>query len=178
MRHPVVIRFFAFFAITVLFSYCKKPTEFKEIEVNNLFTLQVPVYLHPTGDLMPDNIPNIHQYDDSIGNVCLLIFDTSRVGFEISTLKTFYDSMVANPVMDSARILAPELVKIDNDSAYQSEITGKHSNVRLFGELAAIASKNRFYFILTWSSLDRRDILKQDMYKILHSFHDISHLKK
>src|ERR1700735_3785044 len=116
MKHPKIILFIVLVAIVSLFSYCKKPTEFKEIEVENLFSLQIPVYLHTTGDLMPANIPNIHQYDDSVGNVCLLIFDTSRVGFEITTLKTFYDSMVANPVMDSARIITPELVKIDNDS--------------------------------------------------------------
>lgn len=159
-------------AMAALFSYCKKPTEFKEIEINNQFLLEVPVYLHSTTDLMPDNVPHIHQYDDSVENVCLLIFDTARAGFEISNLKTFFDSMVAHPVMDSAVILAPELVKIDNDSAYQSEITGRHNNTRLFGEMVAIGSKDRFYFMLTWSSLDRRKELKYDMNKMLHSFRE------
>ena len=162
----------------ISFVYCKKPTEFKEIEVNNIFSIQIPTYLHPTGDLLPITAANIHQYEDSAGKVCLMIFDTSRAGFEISSLKTFYDSMVANPVMDSTRMLEPQLVKIDKDSAFQSEITGKHDDTKLFGEMVAIASKERFYFILTWSSLDRRDELKPDIYKMLNSFHDISHLKK
>ena len=178
IKNHTIIKFAAFIAIIVIFCNCKKPTVFKEVEVNNLFSLQIPAYLHSTGDLLPIKAANIQQYDDSVGNVCLLVFDTSRAGFEISTLKTFYDSMVANPVMDSARILPPELVKIDNDSAYQSEITGKHNNLKVFGEMVAIATKDRFYFMLTWSSLDRREQLKPDMYKTLYSFHDISHIKK
>lgn len=178
MQNHKIIKLLALFGMVAMFSYCKKPTEFKEIDVDNIFSLQVPVYLHPTDDLLPVTAANIHQYDDSAGKICLMIFDTSRAGFEISSLKTFYDSMVANPVMDSTRIIEPQLVKIDNDSAYQSEITGKHNQVRLFGEMVAIASKDRFYFILTWSSLDKREQLKPDMYKMLNSFHDISHLKK
>jgi len=162
----------------ISFAYCKKPTEFKEIEVDNIFSIQMPAYLHPTGDLLPVTASNIHQYEDSAGKVCLMIFDTTREGFEISSLKTFYDSMVANPVMDSTRILEPQLVKIDNDSAYKSEITGKHNDTKLFGEMVAIASKERFYFILTWSDLNRREELRPDIDKMLNSFHDISHPKK
>lgn len=178
MKNRIIVRFSALIAIAILFSYCKKPTEFKEIDVNNLFSLQVPFYFHSTDELLPFTANNIQQYQDSVGKICLLVFDTSRVGFEINTLKTFYDSMVAAPVMDSARILPAELVKIDNDSAYQSEITGIHNNIRVFGEMAAIATNDHYFFMLTWSSLDRRKELKPDMYKMLHSFHDISHLKK
>jgi hypothetical protein len=176
MKRTVKIAIVAMAAIS--FTYCKKPTEFKEVEIDNIFSIQIPTYLHPTVDLLPITATNIHQYDDSSGKVCLMIFDTSRDGFEISSLKTFYDSMVANPVMDSTRILEPQLVKIDNDSAYQSEITGKHGETKLFGEMAAIASKGRFYFIFTWSTLDKYQQLKPDMCKTLNSFHDISHLKK
>ena len=169
----------AFVAVAVIsLANCKKPTEFKEIEVDNIFSMQIPAYFHSTTDLFPNTAANIHQYDDSAGKVFLMIYDTSRADFDISSLRTFYDSMVANSVMDSTRILEPQLVKIDNDSAYRSEITGKQGGTRLFGEMAAIASKNRFYFILTWTDLNKRDDLKPDMYKMLNSFHDISNLKK
>lgn len=146
--------------------------------MNNLFSLQVPVYLHSTSDLLPFDDPNIHQYEDSVGKVCLLVFDSSRIGMEISTLKVFYDSMVTRPIMDSFKITPPELVTIDNDSAYQSEITGVFNKARIFSEIETIATKDRYYFIQTWSSLDRHDQLKHDMYKMLNSFHEISHLKK
>jgi len=178
MRTRIITRLVVFISIGMVFIYCKKPTEFKEIEVNNLFSLQVPVYFHSTNELLPFTASNIQQYQDSVGKICMLVFDTSRNGFEIGTLKTFYDSMVANPVLDSAKITSPVLAKLDNDSAYQSEITGIHNNVRVFGEIETIATKERYYYMLTWSSLDRREELKPDMYKILTSFHDISHLKK
>ena len=173
-----MIRFTALIAIVILFSYCKKPTEFKEIEVNSLFSIQVPVYLHPTNELLPFTANNIHQYQDSAGKVCLLIFDTTRAGFEINSLKTFYDSMVANPTIDSVTITAPEFVQVDNDSAYRSEIIGILNKNRVFSEIQTIATKDHYYFMQTWSSLDRREELKPDMYKILVSFHDISHVKK
>jgi hypothetical protein len=87
--------------------------------------------------------------------------------------------MVATPVMDSVKILSPELIKVDNgDSAYKSEITGILNHVKVFSEIEAIATKDRYYFMQTWSSIDRREDLKPEMYKMLNSFHDISHLKK
>lgn len=107
MRKSSIIKIIALIVISVVFSYCKKPTEFKEIEVNSLFTLQIPFYLHPANDLLPFTASNIQQYHDSSGKICLLVFDTSRIRFEITSLKIFYDSMVATPVMDSVRILSP-----------------------------------------------------------------------
>jgi hypothetical protein len=86
--------------------------------------------------------------------------------------------MVANPILDSAKITPAELVKVGDDSAYQSEITGIHNHVQIFGEIETIATKNRYYHMLAWSSLDRRDELKPDMNKMLTSFRDISHTKK
>lgn len=177
MRKPLITKTFALIAITMVFCCCKKPTEFKEIEVPNLFSLQVPAYLKPTDKLLPFTASNIQQYRDSVGKVCLLVFDTSR-NAGIGTLRTFYDSMVASPVLDSAKITPVELVKVDNDSAYQSEITGIHNNVRVFGEIETIATTDRYYYMYIWSSLDRREELKPDMYKLLNSFHDISHPKK
>lgn len=164
--------------VIFVFSYCKKPTKFKEIDVNNLYSLQIPAYLNSTNKLLPFTASNIQQYQDSVGKICLLVFDTSRIGFEISTLKVFYDSMVANPVLDSSKITSPELSKVDNDSAYQSEITGIHNGIKVFGEIETIATKDRYYYMFSWSSLDRREQLKPDMNTILTSFHDISHLKK
>lgn len=164
--------------LAVLFSYCKKPTEFKEIEVNGLFSMQIPVYLHPTTELMPFTASNFHEYQDSVGKICLLIFDTSRMYIDIPDLKTFYDSMVAKTVMDSAMITPPKFLLVDNDSTYRTEIAGKHNGVWIFSEIETIATKDRFYNIVTWSSFARRDKLREDMLKMLNSFHDINHVKK
>ncbi len=177
MKNILIIRLVSLFVLVVLFPDCKKPTEFKEIEVNNLFTLQVPVYFHPTNELIPFDSPNIHQYEDSAGKICLMVFDSSRVEIGLSTLKTFYDSMVANPVMDSALITPPELVTVGNDSAYRSEITGIRNNIKVFSEIETIATKDRYYFILTWANLERRKELKPDMNKMFDSFREVKHLK-
>jgi len=177
MRKPILTKIVASLAIAIVFCCCKKPTEFKEIEVPNLFSLQVPAYLKSTDKLIPFTASNIQQYQDSAGKICLLVFDTSR-SIEIGTLRTFYDSMIANPVLDSAKITPVESVNVDNDSAYRSEITGIHNDVRVFGEIETIATKNRYYYMLVWSSLDRREELKPDLYKMLNSFKDLSHSKK
>lgn len=178
MKKTVITRIFALCAIAAMFSYCKKPTEFKEVEVNNLFTLQIPVYLHPTDDLVPFTSSNVQQYKDSNSKICLLVFDTARNGFEIHDLKTFYDSMVASPVMDSAVIVTAQLVKVDNDSTYQTEITGVINKKKVFSEIETIATKDRYYYIIMWASSDKPEQLKDDMVKLLNSFRDISHPKK
>ena len=175
-RSPSPTIFIAFILMVAVFSCCKKPTKFKEIDVNNSYSLQVPAYLNSTDKLLPFTASNIQQYQDSVGKICLLVFDTSRIG--IGTLKTFYDSMVSNPVLDSVKITLPELGQIDNDSVYRSEITGIHNSIKVFGEIETIATKRRYYYLFSWSSLDRREELKPDMNTVLTSFHDISHQKK
>jgi len=178
MKYNMVKRMLLLVVLAVNFSYCKKPTEFKEIEVNGLFTLQIPTFLHPTTDLMPFTASNFHQYEDSVGKVCLLIFDTSRTEIDIPDLKTFYDSMVSRTLLDSAQMTPGKLVKVDGDSAYRSEIAGIQHGVWIFSEIETIATKDRYYHIVTWSSFNRRDKLRDDMIKMLNSFHDINHVKK
>lgn len=172
-----ILLFSSLITIAIIFSFCKKPTVFKELEVNNLFTLDVPYYFHPTTDLMPFEASNVHQYEDSVGKICLLIFDSSRAEIGLSSLRVFYDSMVVSPVLDSVRITPPELIKVDGDSTYRSEMTGILNNARIFSEIECIATKDRFYYIQTWSHLNRRGDLRPDMIKMLNSFHDISHRK-
>ncbi len=180
MKKPLINCLAILVVALVLFASCKhiKPTEFKEIEVNGLFSMQLPVYLHPTTDLMPFTSTNFHQYQDSVGKVCLLIFDTSRANIDIPDLKTFYDTMVSKTVLDSAQITPAKLIMIDNDSVYRSEIAGIHNGIWIFSEVETIATKDRFYNIVTWSSFDRREKLRDDMIKMLNSFHDINHVKK
>lgn len=180
MKFSMVKKLAALIMMAVLLSYCNKPvpTAFKEIEVNNLFTLQIPVYFHPTTELIPFSATNFHEYEDSVGRICLLIFDTSRTYIDIYDLRTFYDSMVGKTVMDSARITPAKLIMLDGDSTYRSEIAGIHNGIWIFSEIECIATKDRFYDLVTWSSFDRRDKLRDDMIKMLNSFHDINHAKK
>jgi len=175
-RNSMPTRFIAFILIVFVFCYCKKPTKFKEIDVNNLYSLQIPAYLNSTDKLLPFTASNIQQYQDSVGKICLLVFDTSRIG--IGSLKTFYDSMVANPVLDSVKITPPQFSKVDNDSVYRSEIIGMHNSIKVFGEIETIATKGRYFYLFNWSSLDRREQLITDMNTVLTSFHDLSHQKK
>ncbi len=178
MKNSQITRLIALLGMVFLFGYCKKPTEFKEIEVDSLFTLQVPVYFHSTRDIMPEDAPrNVHQYRDSVGEICMLIFDSTREDIGIPDLKTFYDSMVAQTNMDSVRIVSKSLIKIDNDSAFRAEITGIQNGQRIFTEIECIATKDRYYHIATWASLRRREEVSPDMIKMLNSFHDISHKK-
>ena len=180
MKFRAIKRLAALAVTTVLLSNCHKPvpTVFKEIEIDGRFSLHVPAYLQTTKELVPYTSTNFHQYQDSVGRVCLLIFDTARENFEVTDLKTFYDSMVSRTVLDSARITPAKLIKVDGDSTYRSEVAGMHNGVWIFSEIETIATKDRFYNIVTWSSFDRRDKLRDDMIKMLNSFHDINHVKK
>jgi hypothetical protein len=175
MKRQKTFLFGGLVSVAILFSYCKKPTQFKEVQVANLFSLQVPVYLNATAGDFP--FPVALQYNsDSLG-VFLMVLDTNRAGINENTLKMYYDSMVSQPFIDSVQITKPQLAKVDNDSAYTSEMTGKENGIKVFYEIEAIATKQRYYTILTWAKLDKREALKPDMVKMLSSFRDISHKK-
>jgi len=175
MKRQKTFLFAGVVAVATLFSYCKKPTQFKEIQVANLFSLQAPVYLNATAGDFP--FPVALQYaSDSLG-VFLMVIDTSREGMNENNLKMYYDSIVSQPFIDSVKITKPQLVKVDNDSAYTSEMIGNTNGIKVFYEIEAIATKQRYYTILTWAKLDKKEALKPDMIKMLSSFRDISHKK-
>lgn len=163
-------------AIVILFSYCKKPTQFKEVQVTNLFTLQVPAYMSASSETYP--FPVELQYNSDSLQTFLMVMDTLRKGMNENTLKLYYDSIVNQPFIDSAKITLPQLIKVNNDSAYASEMTGIENGIKVFYEMEAIATKERYFMIITWGKLDKREELKPDMMKMLSSFCDISHKKK
>jgi hypothetical protein len=170
-----LLRLTVLLAFLSLFSNCKKPTVFKEVQVGSLFTMQVPTYMTATSEAYPFHVTM--QYSNDSIPLYLMAMDTLRLGMNENTLKMYYDSIVSQPFIDSVKITAPALVKIGTDSAYTSEMTGIENGVRVFYELEAVATPERYFMVLAWAKLSQREELKPDMLKMLGSFSDISHKK-
>jgi hypothetical protein len=169
------VRLSFLFALVALFSSCKRPTQFKEVQVANMFSMQVPEYLNATTGDLP--FPVTLQYSNDSAQIFMMVMDTTRAGMNENTLKMYYDSIVSQPFIDSATITPPQLVKLNNDSAYTSEMTGKLHGIKVFYEMEAIATKQRYYMVLVWAKADKMNELKPDMLKVLSSFCDLSHKK-
>jgi hypothetical protein len=172
---PHLIRLTLLIAFLTLFSNCKKPTVFKEVQIGNLFTMQVPGYMSAGEGTYP--FPVAMNYNSDSAAVFLMVIDTLRKGMNENALKMYYDSVVNEPFIDSAKISPALLVKVNNDSAYTSEMTGVLNGVKVFYEMEAIATPERYFMILTWGKKDNMESLKPDMLKMLSSFCDLSHKK-
>ncbi|HTA28335.1 MAG TPA: hypothetical protein VK809_11130 [Bacteroidia bacterium] len=172
---PHLIRLTLLVAFLTLFSNCKKPTQFKEVQIGNLFTMQVPTYLNAGEGTYP--FPVAMNYSNDSAAVFLMVTDTLRKGMNENTLEQYYDSVVTQPFIDSAKISPRMLVKVNNDSAYTAEMTGSVNGVKVFYEMEAIATPERYFMILTWGKKEQMESLKPDMLKALGSFCDLSHKK-
>ena len=160
-------------AFLTLFSNCKKPTQFKEVQIGDLFTMQVPAYMSAAAGDVPFRVAMNYTSDSAA--TFLMVMDTLRKGMNENTLRMYYDSMVSQPFIDSVKINPPTLVKLNTDSAYTSEMTGSVNGVKVFYEMEAIATPERYFMVLTWGKQEKMESLKPDMLKMLSSFRDISH---
>jgi hypothetical protein len=166
----------ALFCLSLLIIACKHSTTFKEIDISNRYSIQVPAYMHVTDELLP-GIASL-QYENDSAKVYLLVIDTARAGMREGSLKAFYDSAVSQPALESAQISPAKFMKVDGDSAYTSEMTGSLNgstadSMKVFYKIEVLASKDRFYQVLMWTRQSKADELKADMEKVLSSFTDI-----
>ena len=170
----------AVIALSLLFIACGHKTVFKEVDINNQYTIMVPAYMQVTNELLP-GIASL-QYENDSAKLYLLVIDTARSGMREGSLKAFYDSAVAQPALESARITPAKFKILGGDSAYTSEMTGAIAgqysgpapdSMKMFYKIEVIGSADRFYQILIWSQQSRAGDLKDVMDKVLSSFHDI-----
>jgi hypothetical protein len=162
----------AIIVLSFLFVACKHNTRFKEVQAPNLFTLQVPDYMHATGDLFKDGKTCL-QYENDSAQVFLLVFDTTRKSISENTLKAFYDSIVSNPAIKDPQIAPAKFAMLNKDSSMYTEMTGIAYGVKTYYKILVVATPPRFYYILLWTRDDRKEALKEDLDKIMGSFADI-----
>ena len=166
----------AIIGFSLLLIACRHKTVFKEIDVNNRYSIQVPSYMHVTDELLP-GIASL-QYENDSAKLYLLVIDTAREGMREGSIKAFYDSAVSQPAVESAKITSPEFKMVSGDSAYVSEMTGYLGNstadsLKVFYKIEVIASRDRFYQVLIWCRQSSASDLKDDMSTVLGSFRDI-----
>jgi hypothetical protein len=153
----------------------KKPTVFIEHQVGEIFNIQIPTFMHASKQVSP--FRTVMQYENDSAKEFLMVFDTSRDGLHENTLRMYYDSIISQIDMDSARLKQPQFLMVNKDSAYKTEFSGTINGVKVYNDLETIATPDRFFTILVWGKLDNKEQLKEDMDRILSSFTDISHQK-
>jgi hypothetical protein len=156
----------------ILFIACKHPASFKEVQAPNLFTMQVPSYMHATGELFKGG-KTCMQYENDSAQIFLLVFDTTRKDITVNTLESFYDSIVSNPAIKDPKIEPAKFAMLNKDSSMLTEMTGIAYGVKTYYRILVVATAPRFYYVLLWTKEDRREALKEDFDKILASFSDI-----
>jgi hypothetical protein len=155
---------------------CKHSTVFKEVQsTKNLFTLQVPLYMSATNNIMP-GASEIEYSNDSVP-IYVLAVDTSRNGLNEKTLIAYYDSSESHLTIDSAVLEKPQFAMINGDSAYVSKLRGNVGGDRVIYYIEAIATPKRFFLLVVWTKPENEKKLGEDIEKILNSFHDINHVK-
>jgi len=155
---------------------CKHPhiTVFKEVQVPGKFTLQLPEYMHATTGIFNEGKPSLQYGNDSL-NVYMIVFDTGRQNLNEKTLEQYYDSIAPNSSDSGVVIALPKSEIINKDSALTTNMLASNNGSAAYYKIAAVASPKRFYYMMIWCKMNKKDSLNEDFSHVLGSFRDMEH---
>lgn len=173
-----MIRKFLFSAVLLTFVVsCKKETVFKEVKINDRYSISVPDYLQPCTDLHKDASL---QYQNTEIDIYAMVIDERKKTMENYSLDydidLYYNNIASQPFLETIKdvnISPAGRQKIDGHKALISEITGKIDQNSIYYRLGVIETPYAFYQLLIWTRGDNREKYEPDMKKMIESFKEL-----
>jgi hypothetical protein len=169
---------FFLFLFTSLFS-CNQETTFTEVNINNRYTIAVPAYMKPCGDIQKDASL---QYQNLEKDVYAIVIDEKKVtmqGYDLNyNLDTYFNNISSQGFSENiknGKLSVPGRQEINGHKALIADITGKLEENDVFYKFAVIETPYEFYQILSWTRADHRQKLEKDMVKMIESFKELPH---
>lgn len=173
-----MIRKFLFSAVLLTFVVsCKKETVFKEVKINDRYSISVPEYLQPCTDLHKDASL---QYQNTEIDIYAMVIDERKKTMANYSLDydidLYYNNIASQPFLETIKdvnISPAGRQKIDGHKALISEITGKIDQNSIYYRLGVIETPYAFYQLLIWTRGDNREKYEPDMVKMIESFKEL-----
>ena len=153
---------------------CKHPhtTTYKEVQVPGKFTILVPDYMHATTGIFNEGKPSLQYGNDSM-NVYMIVFDTARQNLNEKTLQQYYDSIAPNSSDSGVVIASPKYGMVNKDSVMTSNMLASNNGSAAYYRMEAIAAPKRFYYLMMWCKMSKKDTVDDDFSHVLSSFKDM-----
>jgi len=172
----IVLFFFLSGCITVTNKNAEETT-FKEIKINDLYSVQLPAYLKPSVNMLNDEASL--QYSNNERSFYVIVIDEVRANLAINnkaiTLVEFFETSTANIVGSLTNVQSsnPEHIKVNGMDAYKITIIGKHDQLIMVYKCYIIESIGHFYQLYCWTVADLLANNEKDMDTVLNSFKEL-----
>lgn len=173
-----------FSAILLLTSCGTGGDKLKTVTVDNRYSISIPSFLTEAKNLNDDaSLQYQHALrefyviviDEPISDVQNILKDNDLTDLYSDDIGGYSDLVIAGIEQN---ILAPQKstpidTLVNNMPARLFTISGRFDHVDIFYSLGFIAGKERYYQIMTWTLLNKKEQYKEKMSKIIYSFTEI-----
>jgi hypothetical protein len=167
--------------LSILFLFficsCTQPVKYNEVKVNSQYSLSIPEYMTPTGEMHKQASL---QYQNTEKELYLVVIDENKEQMEAYDLnydiETYYKNIISipfNEALKNGKVSIPGRMDIDGNKALVSEITGTIDGSDIYYKLVVIESARHFYQIVLWTKQDYKEKMESIMDSIIQSFNEI-----
>ncbi len=163
--------------LLLLITSCDNDPVFKEVKVNNHYSISIPDYLQPCADLHKDASL---QYQNVEKDIYALVIDERKktmarydLDFDIDL---YFNSIASQPFLETikdGKVSPPGRQEINGNKALIADITGKMDQTAVYYRMGVIETPYAFYQILVWTRADNREEYQPDMIRIIESFKEL-----
>lgn len=158
-------------------SSCKKETTFKEVKVNDRYSISIPDYLQPCVDLHKDAS---FQYQNTDRDIYAFVIDERKktmANYDLDyDINLYFKNIASQPfsqTLKNGKVSEPEHKKVDGHEALVSEITGSVDGIDVYYKMEVVETPYAFYQILTWTRADKKEEFEPDMDTMIESFKEL-----
>lgn len=186
------ILFINLFILSIAFSACQsnqekdsKENDFRTIEVKNRFSIQIPSILKQDSTLSEDASLAL---SNPIKELYAIVIEDPKNEFFNAITENLLDSVYSKDLDGYSKLLKtgmldniseiyqetdPIKTTINGLESHTLEVAGKIEDVKIYYYVAHIKGKDTFYQIITWTLLNRKEMHKALMEKIVFSFKEL-----
>lgn len=173
-KHTVLLLTTFLLLTTPIFSQ----TNLKEYKAGHVFNISLPDYMTKTSGL---NNASAIQYKSTVKDVYgFVVFDTkeelSIIEMNYSNITEFYDDFIKDFLKDEKKrsVSNPLTQKIGEINFIETDVSyyDKDAKTEIYYLVGIVETKNSFYKVLSWSTLENKNKFKADFQKILYSIKD------
>lgn len=167
-----------FFLLCVIaLTSCTHKTVFKEVTINNRYTISVPEYLQPCNDLHKDASLQYQNVEKDIYAIVIDEKKSTMADYNLDyDIDLYFNSIASQPFLDNiknGKVSPPGRQQINGNKALIADVTGQIAETNVFYKMCIIETRFTFYQILIWTRADNKEKFEPDMITMIESFKEL-----
>lgn len=149
---------------------CTNDEAFHNVQVNDLYSIDLPMYLDSTAEF---NADASLQYVNKDKAVYIMVIDQDKAEWDSKvSIDEYFDLVSAQFVRDTADAFLPDIREVNGLKSLQTEATGMENTHKIYYKLAVVESNSHFYQILAWTLLKQKEEYAGDLQRVIDSFEE------